>query len=216
VTRRERYSNRPNVIRQMFGMPMAPAPAPSDIGKAEVLKWLRNVETDPWYEQFPVPITTPAFNGLLGKTARWDVALGRIYADLRNVPVKRLAKLIGEIEGGSVVFWRVHVNTRGAPPYEAFRLTRPETALFRQTPLLDRCDYDWWARCKACGGRRFAPVVIAGREEAACFDCTPPQMYASIGAGRSTWAIIPEAIRLYGGVDSSHLALPKPKLPARV
>lgn len=215
MTKRERYTTRrAGAMRSSLGFILQKPPSRSTAGRAEVIKWLRETEDDPWYKLNPVPLTSAAFNGILGRRANGnELQVCRLTTKSPNgrdhlspVLVERTLAIMADMEAGRLVFWRAARGGRGLPPYVAHRLQPPDAVPFPQRRLVDRCDYDWWARCTACGQRRYAAIVMSGREEAACWNCVPPAVYGSIAAIPSTWPIIPEMIAKWATSSAASLA----------
>lgn len=211
MTDRERKLGAPGVMRHNLGMPLVKLHQPSPTGKADVIRWLRLIEEDPWYELCPVPIGADAFLALLGhpryfkgvRTARVGVAAYgggttvKRYSVISSELAAQLAALMEEIAAGKLVFYRPPGH-RPKQFHQAHRLRTPSLAGWRYPTLFSRSDYDWWSNCRACGGRRYAPVTIAGQEYVACFDCIPPSTYRIVGALPSARSLIPEAIEKWG------------------
>jgi hypothetical protein len=202
MTRRERYLGRSGVMRHNMGMPLVRLQPVSEPGRNEVMRWLRLIEDDPWYRISPVPVFTACFLELMGRSESGRNTLreardgrpgggsgrrtGNHFTVLGAGLAAQVAGLMKEIAEGRLVFTD--------KPWTAFRLTPPAKMPLAQGPFVLRADYNWWARCRACQGRRFAPVTIYGCNHVVCFDCMPPHAYASLGAKPSTHSLIPDAI----------------------
>ena len=206
MTDRERRLGRSGVMRHNMGMPAVKLQPVSQPGKNEVLRWLRLVEDDPWYRVNPVPLFSPCFLALMGRSEGGKTQLyaardgrpgaggsgiGKHVSIIAASLAAQVAVLMQEIAEGKLVFT--------ASPWTAWRLTPPDILPHPQPMLVLREDYRWWARCRACHGRRFAPVAINGRENAACWDCIPPRIYGSIAAKPSRHSLIPDAIERWHG-----------------
>jgi len=102
---------------------------------------------------------------------------------------ERFTRYLDQIYAGELVMLmaiRLPCNNRIATvrPIKVLFLVPPPSQAPPQSRLTELSDYNWWSRCRSCGGRRFGHCVIAGKSWAACWDCIPPEMYGTIGGVR--------------------------------
>lgn len=226
MTKRERYTTgRAGAMRSSLGFIFAKPLERSTAGRAEVIKWLCETQDDPWYVLNPVPLKSAALNEILGRSATSNELLRcrmttktAIGGDnLSPVLVERTLGVMADLEAGRLVFWRIWTGNGRVEPWTAFRLT-PPPGMHRQDTTMYREDYHWFARCRRCGERRYAPVLISGRSSVACWNCAPVAIYGTLGAVPSKLSLIPDAIWRWSlkqevarenGIHSAHMGLPQ-------
>jgi hypothetical protein len=112
----------------------------------------------------------------------------------RKLPLKRVAEMAG-LNRVSVyrVLWTGRISDRSR---EALSLVldmlqtggdvvsrSPEQSpALPQDRLVRASDWNEWARCRSCGGRRFSPVIMNGAKWFFCNGCLPPGQYPALGA----------------------------------
>lgn len=147
---------------------------------AEVKHWLVALKNDPWYDIEPVPTNSKAFLDIVGisKQAINFGAYGISQHGSKVGPkvISALSPIMDKIESGEMVF------VRPRTVWHAVTLARPGGPARAQPRLVERVDYNWWRRCVACQGRRYAMVSIHGQHHAACWHCIPPDQYRQMGA----------------------------------
>lgn len=57
--------------------------------------------------------------------------------------------------------------------------------------------WSMFARCLSCDGNKFLPVMMGGKEHAACYGCIPPSQYRALGAKPIERSLICEAAKKY-------------------
>lgn len=210
MTRRERYVGRTSGMRFNLGMAIPPRDEPID--DAAALRWWQSTRSDPWFKIEIVPRTSAA-----AMRAFMDVSPRSLDYALLGLGVGRdrptgattqaLAKIMRLVESGQLVFTRE--KTLPPSPFVSYLWSLPASQPFPQHKLLSREDYQWFSRCRSCGGRRFAAIYLNHQRWAACWDCLPPHVYGTFGASPDPRRLVMDRI---DGLRSQELAMLESRL----
>lgn len=162
----------------------------------EVWDWFFEERREWWYRH-QMPISSSALDELTGCPRAF---LHRSSEELFDSPGKFiiLGKYIQDIESRSVIFPK---QTRGC---KAKKLLIP-FIVWTRTPTSEYFIYRislalaWtlFARCSLCGGNKWLPIMMGGKEHVACYGCFPPDQYPSVGATLLQKSLIHEAAKAY-------------------
>lgn len=177
--------------------------------KIQVTNWLLSLRDDPYYKINPIPMTKLEHPFIMIGKTNYEYARQGVNVrggPISNATARSLETLMNLVIEGRLVFWRGKRNKqdRGARfRYEI--IPYPERTPLPQPVLLLREDYNYWARCKSCGGRRFVAVKINSTPHACCIDCLPPKLYGSVGAAPDPNRLVMDIIN-----DSERLGMSQP------
>lgn len=150
----------------------------------EIHRWLRSCQNEPWYRK-QLGLT---WNGLAvaigisnfalraarsGATVRKDRGQGGGYVE--GMTVEMLAKIervMRLIEGGRMVFNDGRAIELAVPPYHHLP----------QRSVTSDGYWNFWAPCRNCRGRQWAPIWLNGNPYVACNRCAPQNEWPAWGA----------------------------------
>ena len=177
-------------LRFNWGRPVIDRAEAEPFDRAAVARWWRSFPDDPWFKVEPCILVHADFIEHTTMNRRMITIIKSGYQQ-HGAPIPHwwlpvMAKVMGMVEGGHVAF--ILVTKPNA--YRVAYLTAPHSLPGPQAPLLPRPDFNWWARCRSCGARRFTAVRIGENPHAACWNCVPPYSYGAIGAFASVHRLV--------------------------
>ncbi len=149
-----------------------------------VMRWCRMAMSDYWYcTEAQVSFLAIERMGVVShdclQRARHGRGSWRDEQDGITINTcKVITPIIEAIESGALVF----TMKRPGQVIRGLWLDVPTTLPLPQHAIVADANWNYWARCRSCGGCQWLAIRLADRPQVACYRCYPPEQWSSFGA----------------------------------